>query len=528
MRNFQAPGRSPVFATNGMVATSHPLAAAEALAVLKAGGNAADAAITGALLLGVCEPQMTGIGGDMFALIRPAGSQDIHALNGSGRAPRATDSAALRAAGVESIVPGHPASITVPGAIDGMIALSERFGRLGLDRAIAPVLPYFENGVPIAPRVAFDIAPQDSHLKGHARRHYLKDGRAYRMGETFALPTQADVLRRVARNGRSAFYDGEVMQDMLSALREVGACHEAEDFQGNAADWGDPVSGPYRSVELVEHPPNGQGAVAILLAGILQNFDLAAMPPFSVERLHIEAEATRLAYDARDRFLADPDHMTRLAHLLAPETAAALAAKIDPKRAMPTPAPVTEDVHRDTVLITVVDGDGMAVSLIYSIFTTFGSGIASDRFGILLHNRGSGFNVTPGHPNEIGPGKRPLHTIIPGMTRIGGRVDLVFGVMGGQFQAAGHVRLLSNLLDYGMDIQEAIDAPRIFADPKLGKLRCETGIAQETVAALAALGHSVEVCEDPIGGAQAIRIDHDRGVLVAGSDPRKDGCALGY
>ncbi|MFG6543549.1 gamma-glutamyltransferase family protein, partial [Sulfitobacter sp. M22298] len=286
-----------------------------------------------------------------------------------------------------------------------------------------------------------------------------------------------------------------------------------------------PVSGQYKDLEVVEHPPNGQGATALLLMNILDHFDIAGMDPLGAERLHIEAEATKLAYDARNRFLADPDHTARLEHMLAPETARALAALIDPKRAMAAAAPISEAVHKDTIYITVVDGDGMSVSLIYSIFHGFGSGIASDKFGILLQNRGAGFTLEEGHPNELKGGKRPMHTIIPGMIRENGRVTMPFGVMGGAYQPCGHARFASNLTDFGMDVQSAIDAPRAFADGQVMKV--ERGFGDDVRQALSDLGHRVEVPETAIGGAQAIRIRED-GVLEGASDPRKDGCALGY
>jgi gamma-glutamyltranspeptidase/glutathione hydrolase len=336
------------------------------------------------------------------------------------------------------------------------------------------------------------------------------------------------VLRRVAKHGRDAFYAGEVAEDMLETLHSIGGEHTAEDFAATEASWGTPVSGAYRTRQLIEHPPNGQGAVAILLAGILAQFDIASMDPNSAERLHLEAEATKLAYDARNRFLSDPEHMKRLDHLLAPKTAQGLAALIDPKRAMASPKTLSEDVHRDTVLITVVDRDGMAVSLIYSIFATFGSGIASSKYGILFHNRGCGFNLIEGHPNEFGPGKRPMHTIIPAMASTNGAIDLVFGVMGGQYQAAGHGHLMSNIVDFGMDPQEAIDGPRAFADPISGKLQVEDGLGESTCADLMALGHDLIRPETAIGGAQAISIDHSSGLLIGASDPRKDGMAIGY
>lgn len=526
MRNFHQPGRSSVYATNGMVATSHPLAATEALAILRDGGNAIDAAIAGAVLLGGCEPHMTGLGGDCFALIKLAGSEDVVAVNGSGRAPKATSAEAVRAQGVTRIEPAHPASITVPGAVDAFCRMSELYGRLGLDRVLAPAIRYFDEGIPVAPRVAFDIATLADNLAPSGKAHYLSSGHPFSLGERFAMPGQAEVLRRIARNGRDAFYTGEVAEDMNAALKAIGGAHQLDDFAKTETTFADPISGSYRGTDLVEHPPNGQGATAILLANILAEFDVASMDPFGAERLHLETEATKLAYDARNRFLSDPEHMTRLDHMLDPATGTSLAALIDPRKAMADPTPLSEAVHKDTVLITVVDRDGMAVSLIYSIFASFGSGVASDKFGILFHNRGSGFNLTPGHPNELGPGKRPMHTILPGMTRKNGQIDMTFGVMGGQYQASGHCHLLSNIIDFGMDPQTAIDVPRVF--PEAQGLRIEENLSKETRQGLIDRGHSLYQEASPIGGAQAIRIDHETGNLIAGSDPRKDGIAVGY
>ena len=525
MRDFQFPGRSPVLATDGMCATSHPLAARVALETLGRGGNAVDAAIAGAVLLGVCEPHMTGLGGDCFVLLKPAGSEDVLALNGSGRAPTALTSEAFRASGA-TIVPVDSAhAVTVPGAVDAFCALSDRHGKLGLADCLGPVIPYFEAGVPVAPRVAFDWSRAAGIPQGSARDVYLIGGVAPKVGARFALPGQAQVLRRIARDGRAAFYEGEVAADMVASLRSAGGVHDMDDFAATRADWSDPISGVYRGTEMVEHPPNGQGATAILMNAILTHFDVAAMDPFGAPRAHVEAEAGKLAYDARNRFLADPDHATGLDRMLDADVAARLAALIDPKRAMAAAAPLTEAIHRDTVYITVVDRDGMAVSLIYSLFHAFGSGIASDEFGILFQNRGAGFSLEAGHPNEVGSRKRPMHTIIPGMLRVDGRVTMPFGVMGGAYQPKGHARFVSNLVDFGMDPQSAIDAPRSFSDA--GIMNVERGYPDSVRAELAEMGHDVRVPPGPIGGAQAIRID-PAGYLEGASDPRKDGCALGY
>lgn len=526
MRDFHLPGRSAVFAENGMAATSHPLASATAIRVLQDGGNAVDAAIAAAVLLGICEPQMTGIGGDCFVLLKPAGEERVVALNGSGRAPAGLSAAEMRDRGLDAVPPNGPEAVSVPGAVDAFCRLSQDWGRLSLADVLAPAIRYATEGVPVAPRVAFDWAHATGALQGAARRHFLLEGAAPLSGQVFRAPAQAEVLRRIAKDGRAAFYEGEVAEDLVAALQSVGGVHTLDDFAATACDYAEPVSGTYKGIDLVEHPPNGQGATAILMANILGHFDLPAMEPFGTQRAHVEAEAAKLAYDARNRFLADPDHMTRLDHMLSPETAARLAALIRMDRVIEAPAAVSEPVHKETIYLTVVDRDRMAVSLIYSIYDSFGSGIASDRFGILFHNRAKGFTLEEGHPNEAGGGKRPMHTIIPGMLRQNGRVVMPFGVMGGAYQPNGHVRVLTNIADYGMDPQAAIDAPRCFSDA--GLMKVERGYSDAVRSELAALGHDVTVPDLPIGGAQAIRIDHETGVLEGASDPRKDGCALGY
>ncbi len=523
MRDFQLPGRSAVYAANGMAATSHPLAAKVAIETLEAGGNAVDAALAGAVLLGICEPQMTGIGGDCFVLVKPAGSEQIIALNGSGRAPAGLSADAMRAAGHQKVPLRGIESVTMPGAVDAFCRLSADYGRLGLDRVLAPAIRYAEEGVPVAPRVAFDWAEDAPALQGDARRFYLGNEGPPKPGTIFRAPGQAEVLRRIAKEGRAGFYEGEVAEDMISSLRAQGGSHDLTELAATKSTLADPISGAYKGLELFEHPPNGQGATAILMLNILSHFDLAAMDPFGTARAHIEAEAAKLAYDARNRFIADST--AGLDHMLSPQTASKLAALIDPKRAMASSSRLSEAVHKDTVYITVVDRDRMAVSLIYSIFWGFGSGLASAKFGINFQNRGAGFTLEPGHPNEAGGGKRPMHTIIPGMVKRAGRVVMPFGVMGGAYQPCGHTRLITNLEDFGMDLQVAVDAPRCFSGTE-GML-IERGYGPQVQAELAEMGHEVSIAPEPIGGAQAIVITDDGG-LIGGSDPRKDGCALGY
>lgn len=510
-----------------MCATSHPLAAKIAIQMLEQGGNAVDAAIAAAMILNIAEPQMTGLGGDCFVLIKPAGSEEVIGLNGSGRSPAGLNADVIRQAGNKVVPTLGIETVTIPGAVDAMVRLSKDFGNLGLKAILAPAIHYAQQGIPVGARTAFDWQSSAQFLQGVAKDFYLLNGQAPTEGQIFRAPQQAEVLRRIALEGRAGFYVGEVAKDMVASLNALGGCHTMEDFAATECDYVEPISGTYRGMELVELPPNGQGATAILLANILELFDIAALDPFGVQRTHIEAEATKLAYDVRNRFVADPDDQeTRLAHMLSEDTAKQLAAMIDMGKAMETPAALTESVHKETVYLTVVDSDRMAVSFIYSIFNSFGSGMASDKFGLLFQNRGSGFTLEKGHPNEAAGSKRPMHTIIPAMLKKDGKVVMSFGVMGGQYQSTGHSRMVSNIIDFGMTPQESIDTPRAFADA--GTLKLEGGYSQKTRDGLAALGHNITILDKPLGGAQAIWIDEENGVLRGASDPRKDGCAIGY
>ncbi|KAA2313391.1 gamma-glutamyltransferase family protein [Pseudooceanicola sediminis] len=524
MRDFQLPGRSPIWAENGICATSHPIAAQVAIDILKRGGNAMDAAIAGAVTLGVCEPAMCGLAGDCFVLVKPAGSDQVLGFNGSGAAPAGADAQGLRDQGHSRIPTDNAQAVTLPGAVQAFDAMSAKWGKLGLADSLAPAIHYFETGVPVHARVAFDWAQSFPTLDHTARAHFLPAGAPPKPGTRFALPAQAEVLRRMARDGARAFYEGEVADDMRAALHAAGGTHTAEDFATVQGMQTAPIKGEYKGATVFEHPPNGQGATAILILNILSHFDLAGLDPFGADRAHLEAEAAKLAYDARNRLIADPAHADG-AQMLDPAFAAQLAARIDPARANDVTTAPEGQPHRDTVYITVVDKDRMAVSLIYSVFMPFGSGIGTSKFGLLMHNRGCGFTLTKGHPNELAPGKRPMHTIIPGMLAEDGVPNMPFGVMGGQYQAAGHARFVTNLRDFGLSAQEAIDAPRSF--PDVGQLQVERGYDETVRADLVERGHTVVVPDGPIGGAQAIRIDPN-GFLEAGSDPRKDGCAIGY
>lgn len=525
-RDFHLPGRSPVLACNGMVATSHPLAAQAAIEVLRSGGNAADAAVAAVAMLGVVEPHMTGIGGDCFCLVAKP-HEPVWGYNGSGRAAAAMQPDILIEQGIGSIGVDNVHAVTVPGAVEAWDTILATHGRFGLDAALQPAIRAAEEGVPVAPRVQLDWSLAADRLRRHAAttKHFLPGGGVPAIGDRIAFPALAATLRLIAKQGPRGFYDSEVTQDIVETVRALGSVLETSDFAAHRGDLAPPISTTYRGLDVVELPPNGQGLAALVLLNIIERFDMKALDPAGAERFHILLEAARIAYAMRDTHIADPSFMqTPVPALLDRVFAADLAAKIDRTKRVPLPkAPMP---HGNTVLVTVVDRDRMAVSMINSLFTAFGTAIATEKTGVLLHNRGSGFNVEPGHPNCIGPRKRPMHTIIPALAMRGGRCEMTFGVMGGSYQAMGHAHFVSNLVDHGMDVQAAIDFPRAFFEGE--KTMIERGLSADAVEGLKQRGHDVAIRPVPLGGGQAIAIDWDRGVLIGGSDGRKDGCALGY
>lgn len=533
-RDFHLPGRSAVHAANGMAATSHPAATLAALDVLRAGGNALDAAIAAVAVLGVVEPESTGIGGDCFCLYAPSGTGKVIALNGSGRAPAGASYATLKAKGVETLEPTSPHSVTVPGAISAWATLNAAHGRKGLDELLQPAIRFAEEGFFVTPRVASDWEAAKGKLAKHpaAARRFLKDGQPIQLGERFVQPELGRTLRAIAAKGVKGFYEGEVAADMVATLREAGGTHTEEDFARGAsvAEFVTPISTKWRDVEVFQCPPNGSGMIALEILNILNGFETVPQGPLSVERLHRHIEAARLAYRDRDAFLADPSQVdVPVAHIIDPAYGAALRGIISDTRALPELPPAgTSDLakHKDTVYLCVVDRDGNACSFINSLFESFGSGILAERAGVMLQNRGYGFRLQEGHPNCIAPNKRPMHTIIPGMVMKNGEAIMPYGVMGGHFQPMGHTLFLSNHFEFGLDPQEAIDLPRLF--PQAGRVQVERGIPGDVVDRLNRLGHDCALIDKPHGGGQAILIDRQRGSLIGGSDPRKDGCAMGY
>ena len=515
--------------THGMAATSHPAATQAAVRILEAGGTAMDAAIAACAVQCVVEPGSTGIGGDCFALYSEKGSDNIHAYNGAGWAPQAISIDALLAAGEKKQLPRQsPHVVTVPGAVDAWFALTEKFGRLPMGRLLEDAIRFAEQGYAVAPRSGTDWAAQTQLLAATtARDNMLVDGKAPAIGSVHRQPKLGATFRTIAEKGRAGFYEGEVAEDIVSYLRSLGGVHTLDDFASYRGEFVQPVKAAFRDYVVHECPPPGQGIIALLLLNILQGLE-PGLDPLSPERLKAEIDATRMAYRVRDALLADPRFAdVDVDYLLSQELAAQLRSGAFPA-ALDTSATNAAVEHKDTVYISVVDKDRNCASFINSIFHPFGSGLMAPKSGVLLHNRGQSFELTKGHPNCIGPRKRPLHTIIPGMATKNGKVELVFGVMGGHYQAMGHAHFLSKVIDYGCDVQAASDLPRLFPIPGTDTVEFESTLPQDVQQALAQQGYKLVAPVHPaIGGAQAIRVDWENGVLHGASDHRKDGCAMG-
>jgi gamma-glutamyltranspeptidase/glutathione hydrolase len=528
-RDFQSAGRSGALGTRCMAATSHPLATLTALEILREGGNAVDAAVAAVALLGVVEPTQTGIGGDCFALYMPGAQGRIHALNGSGWAPAAADTAWFQNRGITIIDPESVHAVTVPGAVAAWQRLIVDHGRFGLDRLLTPAIRAAEDGYPVAERLARDWRRQTEKLakRPATAEVFLSGGAAPVAGSVHRQPKLAKTLRTVAERGAAAFYDGPIAADIVACLRGLGGLHTIEDFAAYQPEYVEPICASYRGYDIWECPPNGQGLIPLLIARILERFDVAKLGPTSPQRLHLLAEAARLSYAVRDAVLGDPrSGRVPTERLLSDAYTGELARRISPNARIANLSPPVGPAHRDTVFLTVVDADRNCIALINSIFDDFGGGLMAPESGVLLHNRGSGFVIQPGHPNTIAGRKRPLHTIIPGLVTKNGRAVLPFGVTGAHFQPLGQIQLLSNLIDHGMPLQLAIDQPRIFA--RGDTFEVERAIPAAAIEGLLALGHVPTSAENPLGTAQAICIDWETGVLHGGADGRRDGIALGW
>lgn len=529
-RHARNPGgsRSPVLARRGMVCTSQPLATAAGLRMLQAGGNAVDAALTAAAVLHVVEPHMTGIGGDVFALVYWSATGEVAGLNASGRSPASMDWHYLRKKRYSRMPQSGIDAVTVPGALDGWIMLLERFGSRNLAEILAPAIEYAEEGFPVSEIIANQWAEHVAKLGNDtwAAATFLIDGRAPAHGEIFANPNLARSLRLLAEQGRKAFYEGEIAEKIAAAAASKGGVLTASDMAEHRGRWVVPLSTCYKGYDVYELPPNGQGLAVLQMLNILEGFDLRTWGHNSADYLHHLIEAKKLAFADRDLYIGDPEFSEApVDRLLSKSYAAERRRLIDPRRARQCGRPGDAE-EGDTVYLAAVDAQGNAVSFINSLFGPFGSGIVAGDTGICLQNRGSAFVFDEHSPNCVGPRKRPLHTIIPAMVMRDGKPYFVFGVMGGDNQPQGQVQVLLNLVEFGMTVQEAGEAPRFRHTG--GELGLESGVGAQVRRELALRGHKPVTLLDGYGGYQGILIDPCNGVLAGGSDPRKDGCAMGW
>ncbi|HEV8202848.1 MAG TPA: gamma-glutamyltransferase [Pyrinomonadaceae bacterium] len=528
------PGRSVVRSQHAMVASSQPLASEVGLDVLKRGGNAVDAAIAMAAMLNVTEPMMTGIGGDAFMLVYWSKTKELKGLNASGRAPHALSLDYFARKKITKMPEFGMESITVPGAFDGWVTLLDKYGTMKLADLLQPAIECAQNGFPIMEKTAEDWNAEVTKLKKTpaSAANYLIEGRAPRAGEMFRQPNLARTLRTLALGGRDAFYKGEIAKAIADYCERTGGFISLADLAAQKSEWVDPISTDYRGYTVYEIPPNSQGLTALLTLNILEGFDLAALSAQPDRYYHTLIEATKLAFADRNRYIADPAFSkVPVAELLSKEYAAKRRALINPRKALDSPPPGAINAGSDTTYFTIVDKDGNAVSFINSLFDAFGSGIVAGDTGIVLQNRGSAFSLDRAHPNYLEPGKRPFHTIIPAMVFKDNKLFMSFGVMGGGIQPQGHVQVLVNIIDLGMGLQQAIDAPRYrYMDGKDVLLEDELG--PTVIDRLLALGHvrakPPGLLRSSMGGGQAIMIDPVSGTLMGASDPRKDGMAIGY
>ena len=524
--------RSTVIAQNGMVAASQPLAAMAGLRVMMEGGNAIDAAVATAAVLNVVEPVSTGVGGDVFALVWMSDEKRVRALNASGRAPSAASLQELTARGLAAVPDTSPYAVTVPGAVSGWQTILERHGTMPLSELLKPAIGYAHNGYPGSEVVSSQWAASEHRLNAlPSGQELLPAGRAPVRGEIVRLPELGRTLQTIAEGGAEAFYEGDLAQRIAGFVQEQGGWLSAEDMASHTPTWEDPISTSYRGVDCWQCPPNSQGINVLLALNILEGFDVKGMGFQSADAYHHLIECVRLAFADGLYHITDPSEMrVAIEELVSKTYAAQRRALIHHDRAIttvPTAVPISD---ADTVYVACVDSQGNACSFINSVFRGFGTGLVVPQTGIALQNRGSSFSLDAGHPNALAPGKRPFHTLIPGMATKEGELRLCYGVMGGMQQAQGHTQVLVNMIDFGLSPQAAMDAPRFSVRPGEG-IAIEDLVPATVARDLESRGHDVMVRSPHFllfGGGQIIERDADTGALMGGSDPRQDGCAVGW
>ncbi|MCP1728535.1 gamma-glutamyltranspeptidase/glutathione hydrolase [Natronospira proteinivora] len=534
--------RSDVLATGAMAATSQPLATQVALQVMRDGGNAIDAAIAANAMTALTEPTGNGIGGDLFAIVWDAESESLYGLNASGRAPKAMTRDWFEENDYDRIPQRGPLPVSVPGTIDGWFELHERFGRIGMEDVLAPTIHYAEEGFPVTEVIAYFWERNAEVLEEYENfpETFMPDGRAPRKGDIFKNPDLANTLRQVAEDGREAFYEGEIAEIIEDYMQRQGGFLTAEDMAAHESTWVDPVSTNYRGYDVWQLPPNTQGIAGLQILNILEAWDLSEYSLDDPDYVHLFTEAKKLAFEDRARFYADPDFVdVPVEELISKEYAERRRALIDEEKAATEfPAGDPRLDENDTIYLTTADSEGNMVSLIQSNYRGMGSGMTPDGLGFILQNRAEMFNLDPDHPNTLEPGKRPFHTIIPAFVTKDGEPWMSYGVMGGAMQPQAHAQIMINMIDFGMSLQGAGDAPRIShlgsSQPEGdemkdgGTIHLESGFSRETIEALRERGHQVEVGGAGFGGYQAIMRCPESGVFYGASEPRKDGQAAGF
>ncbi len=533
--------RSEVIAQNGMVCTSQPLATQVGLEILKKGGTAIDAAIAANACLGLMEPTGNGMGGDLFAIVWDAKTQKLYGLNASGRSPKSLTLAHLQEKG--KVIPSFgPLPVSVPGCVDGWFELHKKFGKLKMEQILTPAIQYAEKGFPVSELIAYYLQASYNRFKDlpNFKDTYTISGNAIQKGDVFRNPNLASTLRKIAREGRDAFYKGSIARTIDAFMKKQGGFLSYEDLAAHHSEWIEPVSTRYRGYDVWELPPNGQGIAVLQMLNILEGYDFKPEDFGTPRHIHLFTEAKKLVFEDRARYYADPEFTkVPVEQLISKEYATKRRELINPNRASYNFQP-GDAFAKETIYMTVADKEGNMISLIQSNYRGMGSGMVPDGLGFMLQDRGEIFSLQEGHANVYMPGKRPFHTIIPAFVTKDGTPFLSFGVMGGDFQPMGHVQILMNIIDFGMNVQEAGDAPRLDhagstdptslpeRDPKGGQILVESGIPYETIRQLMQMGHQVGFGLGGYGGYQAIRYDAEKKVYYGASESRKDGQAAGY
>lgn len=532
--------RSEVIAQNGMAATSQPLATQVALDILKKGGNAMDAAIAANATLGLVEPTGNGIGGDLFAIVWDAKTQKLYGLNASGRSPKSLTLSYFKENGHKDIPSFGPLPVSVPGCVDGWFELHSKFGTMDMTEILQPAINYAKNGFPVSELIAYYMERSVRRLSKYPgfKETYMPNGKTPAKGEVFKNPMLANTLEKIAKDGKDAFYKGDIAKTIANYMKEQGGFLSYEDLASHKSEWIDPVSVNYRGYDVWELPPNGQGIAALQMLAILEGYDIASMGYGTKEYIHHFIEAKKLAFEDRAKYYADPDfNEIPVEWLISKAYAQERRALIDPERSS-NRLDAGKLRDGDTIYMTVADKEGNMVSLIQSNYRGMGSGMTPTGLGFILQDRGELFTLQEGHFNTYEPGKRPFHTIIPAFITKDGKPFMSFGLMGGATQPQGHTQIVTNIIDFGMNIQEAGDAPRILhfgsSQPTGevmtdgGKINLETGFDYETIRELVKMGHDVSFSVGNYGGYQAIMYDAENNVYYGASESRKDGQAAGY